>query len=127
MAREFTFRGVGLDQLKGMPVEEFAKLCGSRERRSLKRGFTETEKKLLEKVQKNPDKFRKTHAREMVIVPQLLGAKLGVYNGKEYVTLDIRPEHLGNRIGEFVTTRKMVKHSSPGFGATRSSKYVPLK
>ena len=127
MAREFTFRGVTLDQLKDMPADDFAKLCSSRERRALKRGFTEVEKKLLLRVKKNPMKFHRTHAREMVVVPQLLGVKLGVHNGKEYVTLEIGPQHLGRRLGDFVLTRRVVKHSAPGFGATRSSKYVPLK
>jgi len=127
MAREFTFKGATLEQLKGMRIEEFAKLCTARERRSLKRGFTEVEKKLLLKIKKNPKKFHRTHAREMVIVPEMLGAKIGVYNGKEYVPIEIGPQHLGHRLGEFVLTRKVVKHSAPGFGATRSSKYVPLK
>ncbi len=63
----------------------------------------------------------------MVIVPQLLGVKLGVYNGKEYVSLEVTPEMLGHRLGEFVPTCKPVKHSAPGFGATKSSKFIPLK
>jgi small subunit ribosomal protein S19 len=127
MAKEFAFRGASLDQLREMSVEDFARLCSSRERRALKRGFTDVEKKLLLRVKKNPKGFHRTRAREMVIVPDLLGVKLGVHNGKEYVPLEIRPEHLGRRIGDFVMTRKLVKHSAPGFGATRSSKYVPLK
>ncbi len=56
-----------------------------------------------------------------------VGIKIGVYSGKEYVPLEIKPEMLGHRLGEFVMTRKQVKHSAPGFGATRSSKFVPLK
>jgi small subunit ribosomal protein S19 len=127
MAREFMFRGATLDQLRGMSLEDFAKLCRSRERRALKKGFTEVEKKLLLRIRKNPRKFHKTHAREMVVIPEFLGIKLGVHSGKEYVTLEIGPQHLGHRLGEFVLTRKVVKHSAPGFGATRSSKYVPLK
>ena len=127
MAREFTFRGATLEQLKDMPIEDFAKLCKSRDRRALKRGFTEVEKKLLLKIRNNPKRFCRTHAREMVVIPELLGVKLGVHNGKEYVTLEIGPQHLGQRLGDFVLTRRVVKHSAPGFGATRSSKYVPLK
>lgn len=127
MVREFAFRGAGINELKGMSAEDFAKLCRSRERRALKRGFTEIEKKLLIRIRKKPGKFHRTHAREMVIVPEMLGARLGVHNGKEYVTVEIKPEHLGHRLGEFAPTRKLVKHSAPGFGATRSSKYVPLK
>jgi small subunit ribosomal protein S19 len=50
-----------------------------------------------------------------------------VHNGKEYVPVEITAEKLGHRLGEFALTRKQVKHSAPGFGATRSSKYIPLK
>ncbi len=127
MVREFKFKGKSMQELKGMSLDDFAKLCRSREKRALKRGFSEQEKKLLLRIRKNPQKFHKTHVREMVIIPELLGVRMGVYNGKEFVTLDIKPDHLGHRLGEFSQTRRMVKHSAPGFGATRSSKYVPLK
>jgi small subunit ribosomal protein S19 len=63
----------------------------------------------------------------MVIIPQMVGVRIGVYNGKEYIAVDIKPEMVGHRLGEFAHTRKNVQHSSPGFGATKSSKYVPLK
>jgi len=124
---KFEFRGKTLEEIRGMSIEEFMKIINSRERRALKRGFTEKEKILLEKIRKNPDKFHRTRCREMVIVPQMIGAKMGVHNGKEYATVEIRPEMLGHRLGEFALTRKPVKHSAPGFGATRSSKFVPLK
>jgi small subunit ribosomal protein S19 len=127
MVREFMFRGMRIQELKSMSIEDFARLCRNRERRALRRGFTEKEKKLLLNVRKNPGKFHKTHARDMVIIPELLGIKMGIHNGKEYTTLEIKPEHLGHRLGEFAPSRKMVKHSAPGFGATKSSKYVPLK
>ncbi len=127
MAREFTFKGATIQELKAMSLDDFSRLCSSRNRRTLKRGFTDVEKKLLIRIRKNPGKFHRTHTRELVIIPELLGMKLGIHNGKEYVSLEITPEHLGHKLGEFAPTRKHVKHSAPGFGATRSSKYVPLK
>jgi len=127
MAKNFELRGKTLDEIKSMPPEEFRELLPSALRRSLKRGLTTEQKKLLERVKNNPGKFHRTKSREMVILPELLGTRLGVYNGKEYVNLEIKPEMLGHRLGEFAPTRKPVKHSAPGFGATRSSKYVPLK
>ena len=63
----------------------------------------------------------------MIILPEMVGVKIGVYNGKEYTPVEVKPEMIGHRLGEFALTRKPVKHSSPGFGATRSSKFVPLK
>jgi len=124
---KFTFRNKSLEEIQGMSIEEFAKLLKSRQRRALKRGLTENQKKLLEKIEKYPKKFHRTRCREMIILPQMVGVKIGVHNGKDYIPLEIRPEMLGHRLGEFVMTRKGVKHSAPGFGATRSSKFVPLK
>lgn len=127
MARKYTFRGFTAEQLKNMSIEEFSKIITSRERRTLKRGFTPAQRKLLESIKKNPDKFHKTHERDMVIIPQMLGVKLGVYNGKEWVTVEVTPDKLGHRLGEFAMTRQRVKHSAPGVGASRSSKHVSIK
>ncbi len=124
---KFEMRGKELEEIKGMGLDEFRKLITSRERRSLRRGLTENQKKLLAKIKKNPGKFHRTKSREMVINPGMLGVKMGIYNGKEYVTIEIKPEMLGHRLGEFAMTRRQIKHSAPGFGATRSSKFVPLK
>ncbi|MEM5872077.1 MAG: 30S ribosomal protein S19 [Candidatus Aenigmatarchaeota archaeon] len=124
---KFIFRGKSFDEIKEMSLEEFSNLLKSRQRRSLRRGLTENQKKLLEKIRKNPKKFHRTREREMLILPEMVGVKIGVHNGKEYIPLEIKPEMIGHRLGEFVLTRKQVKHSAPGFGATRSSKFVPLK
>jgi small subunit ribosomal protein S19 len=124
---KFEMRGKSLEEIKAMSIEEFMGFITSRERRALKRGFTEYQKKLLEKIRKDPKKFHRTRCRDMVIIPEMIGIKMGVHNGKEYATVEIRPEMIGHRLGEFALTRKTVKHSAPGFGATRSSKYVPLK
>jgi small subunit ribosomal protein S19 len=131
----FTYRGYSLEELKKMSIEEFARLLKARERRRLKRGLTEQQKKLLENIRKNPDKFHKTHVRDMVIVPEMIGAKIGVYiggatkeqEGGKWVNLTITPEMLGHRLGEFAITTKRVKHSAPGIGATRGSKFIATK
>jgi small subunit ribosomal protein S19 len=127
MPGKFTYRGKETEEIKKMNLEEFSKLLTSRERRAIKRGFTDAEKKLLVNIRANPSGFHKTHSREMVIIPEMVGVKIGVHSGKEFVALEIRPEMVGHRLGEFVPTRKVIKHSAPGFGATKSSKYVPLK
>lgn len=127
MVTKFALRGKPWEEVEKMGLDEFARLMPSRGRRALKRGFTEQEKILLENVKKNKGKFHKTHCREMIIVPALVGSKIGVHSGKEFVAIDIKPEMLGHRLGEYVMTRKKVEHSSPGFGATKSSKFVPLK
>lgn len=124
---KFEFRGKNFDAISKLNMEEFSNLLKSRQRRSLKRGMTEKQKKLLEKIRKNHNKFHRTHERDMIILPEMIGVKIGVYNGREYVILEMKADMLGHRLGEFSPTRKQVKHSAPGFGATRSSKFVPLK
>jgi len=127
MPRVLKFRGKTLEELKQMSLEEFSKLLTSRERRSLLRGLTERQKKLLEEIRKNPKKFHKTHERDMIILPEMVGVKIGVYNGKEYKPVEIKFEMIGHRLGEFALTRQRVIHSAPGVGATRGSKHIPLK
>ncbi|OFV67426.1 MAG: Ribosomal protein S15, eukaryotic/archaeal [Candidatus Syntrophoarchaeum caldarius] len=123
---EFTYRGYTVDQLKKMNLNKFATLLPARERRSILRGFTEAEQKLLKRV-KEGDQTIKTHLREMVILPEMVGINLGIHNGRTFEYVEVKPEMIGHRIGEFALTRKRVTHGSAGIGATRSSKYIPLK
>ena len=120
-------KGKSWEEIEKMSVDEFAKLLTSRQRRAIKRWLTEQEKKLLKNIRTNSKKFHKTHCREMVIIPEMVGVKIGIHNGKEFVATDIKPEMLGHRLGEYAMTRHKVEHSAPGFGATKSSKFVPLK
>ncbi len=124
---KFAYKGKTMEEIDGMSLEEFSGLLKSRARRALKRGFTKPQKKLIEDIRKDPKKFHRTHAREMVVIPEMVGVKIGVYNGREFVAVEVKDYMLGHRLGEFTPTRKQVKHSSPGFGATKSSKFVPLK
>ncbi|RLI83007.1 30S ribosomal protein S19 [Archaeoglobales archaeon] len=123
--REFRYRGYTLDQLKKMTLEQLAELLPARERRKIKRGFTEQEEKFLRKLRRR-DRVR-THCRDMIVLPEMVGKTVFVYSGKEFVRVEIKPEMIGHRLGEFAQTRRFEKHSGPGVGATRSSKYVPLK
>ena len=129
--KEFKYRGKSLEELKSMDIKEFAKLLPARQRRSILRGFTEEQKKLLKKVELAlKGKYNKpirTHERDMIILPKFVGLKFAVHNGKEFITFEVKPEMIGHRLGEFSPTRKRVQHSAPGFGATRSSKFVPIK
>lgn len=126
MAKIFTFRGKVIDDLRKMSLEEFAKLLPARQRRTLLRGLTPQQKKLLTRMRKK-QKPIKTHCRDMVVIPEMVGKRILVHNGKEWVSVDLTDEMLGHRLGEFSQTRKKVSHSSPGVGATKSSKFMPLK
>lgn len=123
--KEFTYRGLTFDQISGMSIKEFAGLIPSRERRSLLRGMTEEEKSLLRKLSKRAS--AKTHCREMVIVPQMVGKTVMLHTGKEYVAIEILDEMLGHRLGQFAMTRKIAKHAAPGVGAKAATKSVSVK
>ena len=131
MVREFRYRGYSLEQLQGMSFEAFLSLLPSRQRRSLNRGVSDEKRKLLETVRAMREgKVKssiKTHARDMVILPNMVGLTIQVHSGKEFVALEVRPEMVGHYLGEFVITNKKVIHGTPGIGASRSSLYVPLK
>jgi len=124
--KEFKYRGKTLEELKTLSIDQFAELIPSRERRSIKRGLTDQEKVLLKKVQKN-EKNIKTHCRSMIILPEMVGTAIDIYNGKNFIKLRIEEEMIGHRFGEFVVTRKKVSHSSPGIGATKSSASLSVK
>lgn len=123
---EFTFRGKSLEELKKLSQDEFALLVPSRQRRTLQRGISEDHKKLLHKVKIRDPNIR-THLRDMIVLPEMVGLKIAIHSGKEFVPIDIISEMLGHYFGEFVLTRKKVSHGAAGIGATKSSKFVPLK
>lgn len=119
------FRGKSIDDLKKMSIKEFAGLLNARERRTLLRGFSDSQKKVINKLKAG--KQPKTHSREMIILPDMVDKIVKVHDGKNFVVVRISPEMLGHRFGEFVLTRKRVIHHAPGIGATRSSVSLSVK
>jgi small subunit ribosomal protein S19 len=124
--KEFTYRGKTLDELNKLSINELAELLPARQRRTLKRGLTDQEKILLKKVRKNESNIE-THCRDTIILPEMIGKTIKVYNGKVFMPVTIADEMLGHRLGEFILTRKRVEHSAPGIGATRSSAALSVK
>jgi len=125
MDDEFTYRGKTMAELKELSLNEFAEFLPSRQRRTLLRGLTDQQKRLLQKLEKKND--IKTHCRDMIIIPALIGKTIRIHTGKEFVRLTLSEETLGHYLGEYALTRKMVSHSSPGVGATRSSSSVSVR
>jgi small subunit ribosomal protein S19 len=130
--RNFRYRGKTLEELVNMSMDEFIKLLPARQRRSLRRGFTEEQKRVLEKVRKivRTGKYGeviKTHVRDMIILPEMVGLKFAVYNGKEFVEFQVVPEMIGHYLGEFSITTKKVEHGEPGLKATKSSLFLAMK
>ena len=126
--KEFAYRGLSLEELQKLTIEEFMPLLPSRMRRNLKRGFTERQDKLLNDIEKATQGTPiRTHCRDMVILPSFVGHTINIHNGKEFQRVDIQPNMIGHYLGEFALTRQKVSHTGPGVGATRSSKFMPLK
>ncbi|MBW2999480.1 30S ribosomal protein S19 [Candidatus Woesearchaeota archaeon] len=124
--KEFTYRGKKLQELQELSLNDFIELLPARQRRSLKRGITAKQKMVLEKVKKG-EKNIKTHCRDMIILPEMVGILIKVHNGKEFVPVTIQQEMIGHLLGEFALTRKRIAHSAPGVGATRSSASISVR
>jgi small subunit ribosomal protein S19 len=124
--KENVWRGKTAEEVKNMDMNEFITLLGSRERRKLTRGLTEAEKVLLNKIEKGKKNIE-THCRDMVITPIMLGKTIKIYSGKEFIPLIVDLDMMGHRLGEFALTRKLLAHSAPGIGATRSSSAISVK
>lgn len=129
MAKEFNFRGKTPSELAELSHADFAKLVKARARRKLLRGLSDVEKKLLIRIKKLKDSKKKikTQSREMLALPEMIGATIHVYMGKEHFPVTITSEMLGHRLGEFALTRREVKHKAPGIGATKSSRSASVK
>ncbi|KAK6914039.1 Ribosomal protein S19/S15 [Dillenia turbinata] len=154
--KKFSFRGVDLDALLDMSTDELVKLFTARARRRFQRGLKRKPMALIKKLRKatrdsvsqvhcpfcglssdmvlkreappgeKPEPVR-THLRNMIIVPEMIGSIIGVYNGKTFNQVEIKPEMIGHYLAEFSISYKPVKHGRPGIGATHSSRFIPLK
>ena len=127
MPKNFRYRGRSVEDLKAMSMDEFINLLPSRMRRSLRRGLSNEQRIVLERIRRNDEKPIKTHSRDMVVIPEMIGKTIMVHSGQEFVEVKINEKMLGHYLGEFVITNKLVRHGKPGIGASRSSMYIPLK
>ena len=130
--KEFTFRGKTLQEMQQMSIEEFAKLAPARARRSLLRGL---DKPLMKKVEKaraqlggeKPPKAIRTHRRNAIVVPKMVGLKIAIHKGNEFQIVDITEKMVGHYLGELAPTRKRLLHGKAGIGATRSSTAISAR
>ncbi|TVT97313.1 hypothetical protein EJB05_15499, partial [Eragrostis curvula] len=133
--RKYSYRGVDLDALLDMSTDDLVQLFPARARRRFQRGLKRKPMALIKKLRKakkdapageKPEPVR-THLRNMIIVPEMIGSLVGVYNGKTFNQVEIKPEMIGHYLAEFSLSYKPVKHGRPGIGATHSSRFIPLK
>ena len=129
---EFTYRGYTLDELQEMSIDEVAELLPARQRRTIERGLSVEHEKLLAKAREADEEETannpiRTHLRSMPILPEMVGITFAVHTGQSFERVRVDPEMIGHYLGEFQLTRTSVEHGQAGIGATRSSKFVPLK
>ena len=130
MVKKFTYRGLTNEELDGLSMENILKLFPARVRRSLTRGIDENKRKLVEEIKASKTGKNitiRTHYRDLIILPYMVGVTLSIFSGKEFVPVTITSEMIGHYLGEYVITNKRVSHGAPGVGSSRSSLYVPLK
>ncbi|MBS3086278.1 30S ribosomal protein S19 [Candidatus Pacearchaeota archaeon] len=126
--KDFTYRGKSLEELKKLDVREFAKYLKSRKRRSVLRQFHVIEDFISKaRIKIIKGKPVRTHQRDLVIVPEMVGMRVDIHNGKSFVPVNIIGEMMGHTFGEFALTRSRVKHSKAGIGATKGSKFKSKK
>ena len=121
--KQNTFRGKTIEELKSMDVREFAKFLTSRQKKYLLRQFQDVEDFITranKKIARN--KPIKTHLRDLIVVPGMIGMKIHIYNGRVFTPAEITWEMLGHKFGEFSPTRGRIKHGKAGLGATKGSK-----
>jgi len=121
--KQNTFRGKTIDELKSMEIREFAKYLTSRQKKYLLRQFQEVED-FLNRSQKKLAKNKpiRTHQRDLVVVPGMIGMRIQIHNGRAFTPVDVTWGMLGHKFGEFSPTRGRIKHGKAGLGATKGSK-----
>eukprot|EP00587_Corethron_hystrix_P013652 CAMPEP_0113301314 /NCGR_PEP_ID=MMETSP0010_2-20120614/2593_1 /TAXON_ID=216773 ORGANISM="Corethron hystrix, Strain 308" /NCGR_SAMPLE_ID=MMETSP0010_2 /ASSEMBLY_ACC=CAM_ASM_000155 /LENGTH=147 /DNA_ID=CAMNT_0000154913 /DNA_START=95 /DNA_END=538 /DNA_ORIENTATION=+ /assembly_acc=CAM_ASM_000155 len=132
--RKFTFRGIELDKLLDLTNDELMDLVTARCRRRMSRGLKRKPMALIKRLRQakkdappgEKPKGIKTHLRDMIIVPEMIGSIIGIYNGKQFCGVEMKPEMIGMYLGEFAITYKPVKHGRPGVGASTMNKFIPL-
>merc|ERR1712167_284819 len=123
------------DNLLDVTPEELLELVTARKRRRMQRGLKRKPLALMKKLRKAKRECEpmekptpiKTHLRDMIVVPEMIGSQVGVYQGKQFALVEVKPEMVGHYLGEFAITYKPVMHGRPGIGATNSSRFIPLK
>jgi len=135
--RNYTYRGKTLDDLKSMELKDFVELLPSLRRRYVTRNFGVKHVHLINKLKKAREAVQgqagirppvvRTHLRSMVVLPEFVDNVIGIYNGKEFVEVQVKPEMIGHVLADFSMPKKVVRHSKAGVGATRSSSATSLK
>ena len=114
--KKFTFRGLEVEKLMDLSQEELLQIVNARARRRMQRGLKRKPMALIKKLRtaKNAagplDKPApvKTHLRNMIIVPEMIGSQVAVYNGKVFNLVLVTADMIGQYLGEFSISYRFV-------------------
>eukprot|EP00477_Mikrocytos_mackini_P000349 GAHX01000371.1.p1 GENE.GAHX01000371.1~~GAHX01000371.1.p1 ORF type:complete len:147 (+),score=27.74 GAHX01000371.1:41-481(+) len=133
--RKLSYRGVGEEELKVMKNADFIQYLPATRRRRFKKGISEDYKKVIQKAKKRkeeavgtnaPPKLIKTHCRDAIVLPSMLGCTFGVYNGRDFIEFEADIPKLGCHFGWFSPTRKPVHHGK-GDSKEKEIYWIPYK
>jgi len=133
--KKFSYRGLNITELLTKDDKQLAQLFRSRQRRKINRVMPPKYERLLNRLWKvkancpqgEKPKAIKTHLRNAVVTPKMVQSIVNVYTGKVFASVEIKPSMIGYYLGEFAASKKRISHGKAGVGATKSSKFVPIK
>ncbi len=96
--KKYTYRGITLEELLEKSGAELMEMFNARQRRRLGRGLNIKVRNFIRKLRKaktkapsgeKPDVV-KTHLRNQIVMPEMVGSVAGVYNGKVFNSVEIK-------------------------------------
>jgi len=134
-AKKFTYRGLSLEELVALKNEKLIELFTSKQRRRFNRGLKHKYQRFIQKLRKAKKNLQpgekpapvKTHMRDAIILPEMVGSVVGIHSGKEFTNVEIKFDMIGTYLGEYGITYKPITHGKPGVGATKGSAHTALK
>mmetsp|Transcript_915 Transcript_915/g.1261 ORF Transcript_915/g.1261 Transcript_915/m.1261 type:complete len:147 (+) Transcript_915:1074-1514(+) len=136
---QYLYKGIDKESMAKLKIKDLLVKMSSRNRRKIKRlqklnqkqtkNFSniKTFGKKIGQTNRKKKKILKTHVRNFIILPEIIGKKLSIHNGITFSNIFLKSSMIGKYLGEYALTYKLVKHGSPGIGATHSSRFIPLK
>ncbi len=96
-------------RLLDLSSDQLRDVVHARARRRFNRGLKRKPMGLIKKLRKAKQEAKpnekpdlvKTHLRNMIVVPEMIGSVIGIYSGKEFNQVEIKPEMVGHYLGEF--------------------------
>lgn len=64
----------------------------------------------LRRLKENSYKSIRIYSRNCIIFPAFVGLRFEIYNGKSFLSLEIKENMVGLKFGELIFTRKLAKH-----------------